>query len=279
MRLRRIFNDTGERSEKIRDLLKRRRPSNRSDQWYRFENVANDDTAHVYIYDEIGYWGNTASEFVAEIKAVTASNIVLHVNSPGGDVFDGMAIMNAIRNHPATVRAEVDGVAASAASFIIQGADRIIMQPGSQLMIHDAQGIAYGNAADLRELADELDRCSDDIAGIYASRAGGTKEAWRKKMLATTWYSAEEAVEEGLADEVLDVPKRKGAPCNVAKIDLRACISTAREQLQPPRVDSDLVVAGVQVAANDRPAWGSPIPERTPDGADLRTAILKGVGR
>lgn len=277
----RIINEAGDRSERMKELLKRRRPGNRTGDWYRIENVMATDTAHVYVYDEIGYWGNTATEFVAEINAITASQIVLHVNSPGGDVFDGMAMMNAIRNHASTVRAEVDGVAASAASFIVQGADHIVMQPGSQMMIHDAIGLIYGNAADMRELADELDRCSDDIAGIYASRAGGTKEKWREKMLATTWYSAEEAVEEGLADEVLEVPQRRGKPVAVAKVDLRACMSSARESLNPPAVDSSLITAGVLVAANDMPAHEPPAtPERNIDsGADLRTAIWKGVGR
>src|SRR5690606_38136643 len=119
------------------------------------------------------------------------------------DVFDGVAIYNALRDHPADVAVRVDGLAASAASFIAQAGDKVTMNRGSQLMIHDAWGLCIGPAADMRETAALLDRVSDTIAGLYAARAGGTVEDWREAMLAESWYSAEEAVEANLADEVV----------------------------------------------------------------------------
>ena len=164
---------------------------------------ADADTTRIDLMAEIGYWGVTAQDFVDEILAISSKNIELHVNSPGGDVFDGVAIMNAIADHPATVNVIVDGIAASAASFLAMAGDTVKMNRGSQMMIHDASGFCYGNAADMADTQALLDRISDLIAGIYAERAGGTVEAWRALMQAETWYSASEAVTAGLADEAV----------------------------------------------------------------------------
>lgn len=168
--------------------------------WYRIENKTG--TPEVYIYDEIGYFGVTASDFVRDIGAIKATNFDLHINSPGGDVFDGLAIYNSIKNHPAEITAYVDGLAASAASFIAMAANKVVMARNSEMMIHDAHGLAVGNSEDMRTLADLLDKNSDNIADIYAQKAGGTVTGWRKAMKAETWYSADEAVKAGLADEI-----------------------------------------------------------------------------
>lgn len=171
--------------------------------WYRISNAVGTGPAVIYIYDEIGgWWGVTASDFVRDLTAITASEIELHLNSPGGDVFDGIAISNALRQHRAQVTVHVDALAASIASVIAMGGDRIVMAPGSQMMIHDGLCLCIGNAADMRETADFLDAQSDNIASIYAARAGGTAAEWRARMTAETWYTAEEAVAAGLADEV-----------------------------------------------------------------------------
>src|SRR5690606_17127720 len=97
---------------------------------------------------------------------------------------------------------------ASIASVIAMAGDRVVMGRGAQMMIHDALGVTVGNAADHREMAELLDKTSDDIAGFYAEKAGGPLSTWRELMRAETWFSAEEAVEAGLADEVL--PARNG---------------------------------------------------------------------
>ncbi|WP_097921750.1 head maturation protease, ClpP-related [Streptomyces sp. wa1063] len=176
--------------------------------WYEIRNAADADEAELLIYDEIGgWWGNTPGEIVDELRAVTAPNLRVRINSPGGSVFDGIAIANAIRLHPANVTVQVDGIAASAASVIAMAGDRIVMTPQSQLMIHDASGMAYGNSADMTTMATLLDTQSDNIADAYAERAGGTREEWRERMRAESWYLAAEAVAAGLADEVL--PSRK----------------------------------------------------------------------
>ncbi|WP_455833737.1 head maturation protease, ClpP-related [Pseudarthrobacter siccitolerans] len=172
-------------------------------QWYRME-AKSGDAADVYIYDVIdSYWGVNASEFVRELAALDVETINLYVNSPGGSVFDGTAIMNALRRHKAHVVATVDGLAASAASFIVQAADEVVMGFGSEMMIHDASAVCWGNAADMEETAKVLNQLSETIASVYAERAGGTTEEWRTAMHAETWYTAEEAVAAGLADRVV----------------------------------------------------------------------------
>ena len=168
--------------------------------WYEIRNQGG--RATVRIYQEIGYWGITAEDFAAELGALTASEIEVQINSPGGDVFDGVAITNILGAHPARIVAVVQGIAASAASFIATSADELVMNPGSMLMIHDASGGVWGWADDMRQMAVLLDQISDNIAGMYAVKAGGTAAEWRERMLAETWYTAEEAVTAGLADSV-----------------------------------------------------------------------------
>lgn len=170
--------------------------------WYRIEAKAGEDAADVYIYDEIGYFGVTANDFVRDLRNITQSKIVLHLNTPGGDVFDGIAIYNALKAHKAAVNVIVDGLAASAGSFIAMAGDRVVMAPHSKMMIHEAFGLAIGNAADMTKMAERLDATSANIASIYAERAGESPEFWRSKMKAETWYTDQQAVDAGLADEV-----------------------------------------------------------------------------
>ena len=168
-----------------------------------------DGVAKMRLYDPVddwgGDWGVSAKEFAVALAGLPEDvhTIHLHINSPGGMVFEGVAILNQLRQHQAKVVAIVDGLAASAASFIACGADEVQMAPNTQLMIHDAWGLAIGNAAAMREAGDLLDRLSDNIAAMYAAKAGGTTEEWRSAMLAESWYSADEAVTAGLADSVV----------------------------------------------------------------------------
>src|SRR5690606_36444092 len=130
--------------------------------------------ASVYLYDEIGYWGVTAKDFVRDLLNTEADTISLHISSPGGDVFDGIAILNALRNHPATVHVTIEGLPASAASFIAMAGETVTMARNSELMIHEPHAVAVGlNAAEMRDLAERLDKIGDNIASIYAEKAGG----------------------------------------------------------------------------------------------------------
>lgn len=190
-----------------------------SKHWYKIQNLGG-NAADVWIYDEIGGWGITAQDLVSELAGLNVSDITVHVNSPGGDVFQGIAIMNALRDHPAKVTVKVDALAASIASVIAQAGNTVIMGRNSMMMIHNASGYAMGEADDLRKMADLLDSTTANIASIYHERAGGTVKQWLAVMKDETWYSAEEAVVAGLADEVAPLPTEREAHQQAAKFDL-----------------------------------------------------------
>lgn len=193
-----------------------------------------DGVATLRLYDPIdswgGEWGVSAKEFARSLDALPddTQQITLHINSPGGEVYEGIAILNALRNHKARVVAVVDGLAASAASFVAAGADEVVMGRNSQLMIHDAWGLVVGNAADMRDMAGRLDQISDNIASVYAAKAGGSVQDWRAAMLAETWYTDAEAVEAGLADRVEETPSAENA------FDLSAFKYPGREAAPEP---------------------------------------------
>lgn len=185
--------------------------------WYRLARATvTGGSAELLIYDEIGLWGIDAQWLVRDLMDIGNDDLTVRVNSPGGDVFEGIAIMNALRGHRGTVTAVVEGLAASAASIIaIGGADRLVMRPQAELMIHDAWGLAMGNAAEMDSMKDQLDRTSDSLAAVYADKAGGTVDDWRQAMRDETWMSADEAVTAGLADAVED-PREEDVPDVVA---------------------------------------------------------------
>lgn len=204
----------------LRERTEKARPRASGRRWYDIRNAAADTTA-VYIYDLIGDdgWGGgiSAADFVNELRGVRSPNIELHISSEGGQVWDGLAIYEAIKQHPAYVRGKIDSLAASAAGFIAMACDDLEMARNARFMVHDAaMGGAYaaGTAADMRdfaagvvEMADLLDDMSLNIADIYAQRAGGTAEQWRARMQAGagnsgTWYSAPAALEARLIDRI-----------------------------------------------------------------------------
>ena len=154
------------------------------------------------LYGEIG-WEVRASEFVPALDAVTDSHIDLHISSTGGDVFEALTIMNALKEHPATKTVYIDGLAASAASFIAVGiGGEVIMRPGAEMMIHNAQGGAWGDMNDMHAIIERLESASATIADIYAAKTGTDAETWRAAMDAETWFSADEALVAGLVDRV-----------------------------------------------------------------------------
>ncbi|PRY35350.1 head maturation protease, ClpP-related [Umezawaea tangerina] len=230
---RRVFNSATSTKERLRTARPRVQLREGRQDWYRIENLANESTAVIRIYNEIGYWGITAQDFVRELEQVTASRIELHLNSPGGDAFDGIAIYNALRQHSAEVHVTVDALAASIASVIAMSGDTVTMATGSTMMIHDASGIEIGNAEDFRKYADLLDTVSDSVAAIYADRAGGTTEQWRAMMRAETWYTAEEAVAAGLANAVAATQERP-SPVPQNTWDLSVFTYAGRTAAPPP---------------------------------------------
>ena len=182
--------------------------------WYRISNKA-DAAPELFIYGEIGWDGVTAEDLIRDLSEIDAKEITVRINSPGGSVFGGIAIYNALRTHPADVTVMVDSIAASIASVIAQAGDTRQMVQHSQMMIHEASGIAIGSGTELREYADLLDTQTDLIADIYAVRSGKPLSVFKALMTAETWFSADDAVSSGLADEV-HTPERK-EPKDVVK--------------------------------------------------------------
>lgn len=167
--------------------------------WYQIRAQAGGPT-QVMVYDEIGYFGVTAGDFVHDLKDVSGP-IDLHLNTPGGEVFDGIAIYEALKARGG-VHVYVDSLAASIGSVIAMAGDTVTMAPNATMMIHDGWGMCVGNAADMQETAALLDKMSGNIASIYAERTGQPADGWRQAMRAETWYDAKEAVAAGLADTV-----------------------------------------------------------------------------
>lgn len=197
-----------------RYMAAKRREAPRAGKFWRVSNAA--EQPEIALYDEIGFWGTTAADFREEVMAIKAERITLKLNSPGGDVFDGIAIFNTLKAHPAAIDVVVDGIAASAASFIAMAGDTVKMSRHSMMMIHEAWGFAMGPAADMRKAADMLDRLTGEIASMYAERSKVAKDVWLGRMADETWFSDQEAVDAGLADEVLGAE----APKNVFDLSM-----------------------------------------------------------
>lgn len=201
----------------LRAMLARALKRPETDEWFRIgqvraevvgeqtEGTSSGDrkTADVYVFDRIGGWlGVSAEDFVRDVAALDVDYLNVHLNSPGGEAVEGVAIANVLRQHKAEVTIWVDGIAASAASVIAMAGDEIVMSLGSQMMIHDASGYCMGDAAEMRKAAEMLDSVSNSYASAYAAKTGGTTEEWRAVMEAEAWYTAEEAVAAKLADRV-----------------------------------------------------------------------------
>ncbi len=209
--------------------------------------------ATVYIMDEITSWGTGARAFADQVAALDVDSIELHLNSPGGKFAEGVAIMNMLRDHKATVTAHIDGLAASAATIVAMGADKIIAKRGSQMMIHEGSGLVYGPMSDMLKMAQVLEKSNAQMAAIYADRAGGTPEEWRAAMAAETWYTAEEAVDSGLAD-TLDASAKEDevvAACN--RFDLTVFAHAGRAKAPAPFKPTD---------TSDTPQEGEEMPNQ-----------------
>ncbi|HEX7119137.1 MAG TPA: head maturation protease, ClpP-related [Longimicrobiales bacterium] len=216
---------------------------------YRIVNQA-DDRAEILIYDEIGYdpffdVGIAAEDLVRDLSEIEASQIDVRINSIGGVVFEGVAIYNALARHPAHVDVYIDGIAASIASVIAMAGDRIHIAANAHVMIHNPHGVVWGEAADMRKMADTLDKIRGSLVGTYARRTGQPAEKIEAWMDAETWFNAEEAVEFGFADEIVEG----------GEIDARiaACLTSYRNV--PPAL-----AALIEARAADTPE-----PEREPE--------------
>ena len=151
------------------------------------------------------YWSDDDvinAKDVRETLDAVSEDIVIKLNSPGGDVFEGIEIYNYLKDHPSNITVEVTGVAASAATFIVAGADEVIMNIGTSLMIHEASTFAWGNKSDIQKTLNALETIDDSILSIYSEKTGQPNEQLEEWMNEEKWFTADEAVEFGFADSV-----------------------------------------------------------------------------
>lgn len=186
---------------------------------FRAEAATGGAEATLYLYDmivdtddEAEWWGGVSPQaFVKALRAETAPTIHLRVNSPGGSVFAARAMEQALREHPSRIVAHIDGLAASAASFLVMGADEIEIAPGAMVMVHKAWTIAYGNADDLVSTAGLLEQIDASLVKTYAARTGQGADDIAAMMTAETWLEADRAVELGFADRIADAKPKAAA--------------------------------------------------------------------
>ncbi|HYF87419.1 head maturation protease, ClpP-related [Azospirillum sp.] len=160
---------------------------------------ASGDRTEITLYDEIGMWGVSASDLRAQLAGIRGGTIHLKINSPGGDVFDGIAMHNDLKAHPARVEVEVVGLAASAASLIAMAGDHITVPSNAFLMIHNAWTVVAGDRRAMTEASGVLEQIDTALAKTYAERTGQDAAAVRAMMDAETWMSGDQAVELGFA--------------------------------------------------------------------------------
>ena len=201
--------------------------------WYSI-TAKGEASAEIAIFGPIGNtWdgeGVTASKFIADFKAIKAPAVTLSVNSPGGSLFDGLAIYNAMAASGKTITGKVMGVAASAASILLMACSRIVMPKNSHMMVHKGSNIVYGNADEMREMASVLDTLDASIAATYAARTGKPVDQIKAMLDAgDTWMNADEAVAAGFADEATELVTV------TAQFDLDNLPEAVRNSLQPPK--------------------------------------------
>lgn len=197
-----------------------------------YDVIASDD-------EEAYWWGGISPRQFIEALAQTSGPVTLRINSPGGSVFGAQAMVAAMRAHGQPITAQIDSLAASAASVIAAEAAECVMSPGSMLMIHKAWGMTIGNGDDHLSAASLLEKIDGQIADTYARRAGGDREKYMALMAAETWFSADEAVEAGLADRVIEDNTQR--PANRWDLSAYAAAPAVEEpQLEAPSLQAEL---------------------------------------
>jgi ATP-dependent protease ClpP protease subunit len=173
--------------------------------------VAENEPETLFLYDVIDpYWGISASDFNKALAGYAGKKVTLRVNCPGGDVFEGRAMAAAIAQH-GNVHAIIEGVAASAATFVTASCASITIAKGALYMIHNAWTMAYGNKSDLRQTADLLDTIDGTILDDYERLTGQSREQLAAWMDAETWFNADQAVEHGFAGSLTEATAAKNS--------------------------------------------------------------------
>lgn len=179
----------------------------------------------IHIYDEIGVHGVTAKSFLEDLKGLKGKDITVHINSTGGDVFQGQAIYTALKNYSGKVTVKIEGLAASMATIIALAADRVEMTSNSLFMIHSPMSNVFGNKSQMRKQINALEKVETTMLSVYKAKTNISEDEIEQMMARETWLSAHEALELGFVDEVL------GAVKVVARYDLSGYQNKTPEQI------------------------------------------------
>lgn len=220
------------------------------------------------IYDEIGFWGVQAKDFMTSLGKVQSKVLNVEINSPGGDVFAALAIYNGLRASGKEIVVKVMGVAASAASLIAMAGDKIQMPKNTFMMVHNPWTFAMGNADDLREQADTLDKIGSSLKATYAARTGLDDKELDAILATDTWLTADEALAKGFATEVVDEVKAN-AKFDMARADLPEQVKALFTPKPEDAPEDDTPDADDSSVSNDTPA--DPV-------ADQIAALAEGSG-
>lgn len=236
--------------------------------------------AEILIYEEIGGWGISAQRFARDLKALgDISRIDLRIHSPGGDVFEGMAIYNLLDSHPATVDVYIDGLAASMASVIAMAGDTIYMPENAMMMVHKPWGIQGGDADEMRRYADLLDKVEDNLVSAYVKKTGKTADEIKALLKEETWMGGREAVAAGFADKTTEsltaaahlTSKRMQEFQNMPD-SLNALLAPRGQGATPPAAPAAPVAPA---AAAPQPANPAAVPVPTPAAAAPDAAAIR----
>jgi len=239
--------------------------------WFEVKSESASDEAEIFIYDVIGGLDVDAKSFIEQVKAIAANKIKLRINSPGGSVFDAIAIYNYMQSSEKTFNVLVDGIAASAASFIAMAGDTLTMPANTFLMIHNAWMSVYGNPEELRKAADDLDKFNDSIVMSYVDKTGMEESEIRKLMDDESWISGEEAQEMGFADEVIGAVEI-AASYDKSKLDMPEnvkCVIQAAKQKKEKKMDKDIVKSFIDAFGKELSA------DYLADGLSMEEATAK----
>jgi ATP-dependent protease ClpP protease subunit len=230
-----------------------------------FNSATENDTLTMSFYDMIGasMWDDSGATpaLVAEALKTQCQNIEIHINSPGGDAFAGIAIYNLLKNSNKPVNVIIDGMAASAASIVAMAGDTIVMATGSVMMIHEAMAMAFGNSDAMTKMAETLTTVTSGIADIYVAKTGLAKKDVLKMQNVETWMTAEDAVAKGFATSVsadqaavensFDLKAFRNAP---ASLKPQAKAEEVSEPVEEP-VEEKPVVIDVTTVADEEPQF------------------------
>lgn len=233
--------------------------------------------AEILLYDEVGFWGITAKDFVLGLAQAGDGPLTVRINSPGGDVFDGLAIYNALRARSAPVNILVDGLAASAASFIAMAGSTVSMAEASMMMIHNAWGICIGDRNDMLDMSAMMEKIDGQLAGIYATKSGKQAAEIGAMMDAETWFTSSEAKDAGLCDTIA-TPAQSSVSARAAvrlgAIAREAGAAARSAGIAAAATEAEWVVGAAEdLPIDDKTSWDGPAAaERMLDAAGFNGA-------